>query len=146
VTYNPMQDLTDFHDKFDRDGKARHARAISISLLQKRRKLIKEEYGEVIDQLDYVMHLMLNEDTVSCHTLGDAWVDLAKEFADLLYVTYGSGEELNMDLEAAFNTVHQSNMDKLWPDGQVHYNEYGKVIKPPTYTPPDLGHVFYDWN
>lgn len=142
MTYNPMRDLSEFHDKFDRDGESRHERDISVSLINKRRQLIQEEYNEVLDALMSVKWDIAFPGSV--HTAADHMEELAKELADLLYVVYGTAEELRIPLMAVFNEVHASNMAKLWPDGQVHYNEYGKVIKPPTYEPPDLSKVMWD--
>lgn len=135
MNYNPMQDLKEFHDKFDRDGEARRDRAFSVSLLQKRNSLIEEEFKEVQEALyDYGVTPRLPTLRSKEH--------LAKELADLLYVVYGTAEELGIPLEEVFKEVHQSNMSKVWPDGTVHYNEIGKVLKPDTYSPPELGHLF----
>lgn len=53
---------------------------------------------------------------------------------DLLYVVYGAAEALGVDLEAYFEEVHRSNMDK---DPNVK-DEFGKVIKPFGWTPPRI--------
>ena len=138
----PMEMLKEFHDKYDQGEGLRLDRPITIELLKKRRSLIKEEFTEVIDQLDYVTHqVAYPEDYDDLHHVMDSWESLAKELADLLYVIYGTAEELSIPLDKVFEVVHQSNMDKLWPDGQVHYNKEGKVLKPPTYSPPDLSIV-----
>lgn len=147
--HDPMKDLKDFHDKFgDPD---RLTKPITLELLKKRRKLMWEEFKEVIDQLDDLTYHVINwediqkdEEAPGIDYLIGQWEHMAKELADALYVIYGTAEELSLDLYAAFDRTHQSNMDKLWPDGQVHYNEYGKVIKPPTYKAPDLKGVVND--
>lgn len=36
--------------------------------------------------------------------------------ADILYVTYGAGSSLGLDLDKAFGLVHESNMSKLCKD------------------------------
>lgn len=68
---------------------------------------------------------------------------LAKELADLIYVTLGTvgAFGLSAKFEEVFEAVHQSNMGKIGADGKVHYNEYGKVIKPPTYQPPNIKQI-----
>lgn len=144
MTYSPMDSLKEFHDKFLQGGDDRLKQPITIDLLKKRRKLIREEFAETIDDLDYICHVIaFPEDyTDMPEHLGQKFQDFTKELADLLYVIYGTAEELSLPLQETFNAVHESNMDKLWPDGQVHYNEYGKVIKPPTYQPPDLSEIF----
>lgn len=144
--HDPMKDLKDFHDKFgDPD---RLNKRVDVALLKKRRKLMAEEFKEILDQLDYVTYMIYNWDDIQqdeeapdiLHVV-ESMDNLAKELSDGLYVIYGTAEELSMDIYEAFRRTHQSNMDKLWPDGQVHYNEYGKVIKPPTYKAPDLNGV-----
>lgn len=144
MTYSPMQNLAEFHDKFDRDGKGRHERPISVSLIFKRLQLIREEYDETDEALT-TYSIVLCSDAPRI-TAAEAREHLAKELADLLYVVYGTAEELGIPLEEVFNEVHQSNMQKIWPDGQVHYNEFGKVMKPPAYSAPDISGIMNTWN
>jgi predicted HAD superfamily Cof-like phosphohydrolase len=63
---------------------------------------------------------------------------IAKELADLLYVVYGAASSYGFDMEPIFKAVHESNMSKMPTDGVVKYREDGKVVKPETYSPPDL--------
>lgn len=151
MTYNPMQSVTEFHDKFHRDGKGRHEiyeRPISIpamELIERRRLLITEEFHEVEDVLgEYENWIYFSlQGLTKGRNVTQIRADLAKELADLLYVIYGTAEELRIPIEEVFKAVHESNMSKLWPDGTVHYNDFGKVIKPPTYSPPDIEKILY---
>lgn len=69
-------------------------------------------------------------------------VQAADAIGDILVVTYGAANRLGVNGPAVFNEVHRSNMTKVWPDGTVHKRESdGKVIKPNTYTPPDIEEV-----
>ncbi len=70
-------------------------------------------------------------------------VAVADALTDLLYVLLGTfvSHGLQDVAEALFDEVHRSNMTKRGPDGQVIYREDGKVLKPPTYEPPDLRRV-----
>jgi predicted HAD superfamily Cof-like phosphohydrolase len=52
---------------------------------------------------------------------------------DLLVVTYGTAEEMYVDLEPHFDEVHRANMDKL--GGPVR--EDGKQLKPKGWKAPD---------
>jgi predicted HAD superfamily Cof-like phosphohydrolase len=63
---------------------------------------------------------------------------IAKESADLLYVLYGTAVEAGFDLDEVFRQVHTSNMTKVWPDGFPRFRDDGKVLKPPTYQPPQI--------
>ena len=68
----------------------------------------------------------------------DTDVDKLKELTDLLYVAYQFAEVKGWDLDEAFRRVHYSNMSKIGPDGRVLYRDDGKVLKGPSYQPPDL--------
>ena len=72
--------------------------------------------------------------------------DLAKELADVMYVTLGTVGAFGLEekFEAVFAAVHQSNMSKIPPDGVVHFNEHGKVVKPSTYVKPDIKKILED--
>jgi predicted HAD superfamily Cof-like phosphohydrolase len=134
MTYTPMADLKEFHDTF-----APHQRSEEfLSKTERRINLICEEYEEVAQAIIYLEDTRLN---MTSGTVAEATEELAKELADLLYVVYGTAEELGIPLEEVFKAVHESNMSKVWPDGEVHYNEFGKVLKPSTYSKPDLSFI-----
>lgn len=65
-------------------------------------------------------------------------VGVVDALADILYVTYGYGAALGIDLDEAFRRVHESNMSKLGADGKPIFREDGKVLKGPGYFKPDL--------
>lgn len=92
-----------------------------------RKELIREEYEEVIEAMD--------EKDLS---------HIAKEFADLLYVTYGAALCYGIDLDACFAEVHNSNMSKLGEDGKPIYRDDGKVLKGPNYFKADMRKVLYN--
>ena len=62
---------------------------------------------------------------------------LAKELADLLYVTFGTAEALRIPMGEVFRLVHESNMRKLGPDGKPIEDAGGKFIKPPGWVNPE---------
>lgn len=66
---------------------------------------------------------------------------IAKEGADLLYVTAGALLAHGIDPLAAVAEVHRSNMSKRGPGGEVLRRADGKVLKGPFYRPPDMGRV-----
>lgn len=50
---------------------------------------------------------------------------------DLLYLTYGSFVLMGVDPKPFFEIVHESNMGKLFPDGQAHFDPVThKILKP----------------
>ena len=65
-------------------------------------------------------------------------VQIADALTDLLYVVYGAGHVFGIDLDECFAEVHRSNLSKLGPDFKPIKREDGKVLKPDTYSPPDL--------
>lgn len=134
MMYDPMEMVASFHDKFHPDMEDRIFEPLSPELVSKRINLIIEESHEVEEAL-----------TDLATDFGDdgKWEHAAKELADLLYVVYGTADELGIPIERVFEAVHKSNMSKVWSDGTVHYREDGKVLKPPTYTVPDLTGALY---
>lgn len=62
--------------------------------------------------------------------------NMIKEMADCLYVLYGYAATFGIDIDTAFNRVHESNMSKLGSDGKPIYREDGKALKGPNYKPP----------
>ena len=63
--------------------------------------------------------------------------NVAKELVDILYVVYGMGHSLGINLDECFAEVHRSNMSKL-EDGKVLYRPDGKVMKGKYYSPAVL--------
>ena len=88
---------------------------------QLRIDLIKEELEELTDA-------MKNNDLT----------EVADALTDILYVTYGAGHALGINLDKCFDEVQKSNMSKLGSDGKPIYNEAGKVMKGPNYFKPNL--------
>lgn len=70
-------------------------------------------------------------------------VEMADALADLAYVVFGAAVTLGINLQPIFQEVHRSNMTKIWPDGTVHKDDVGKVIKPPSYSPAAVEEELY---
>tara|TARA_Y100000590_G_scaffold263992_1_gene296560 strand:- start:2468 stop:2839 length:372 start_codon:yes stop_codon:yes gene_type:complete len=64
--------------------------------------------------------------------------EIADALTDILYVTYGAGCAYGINLDECFKEVQRANMSKLGEDGKPIYNEKGKVMKGPNYSPPNL--------
>lgn len=60
--------------------------------------------------------------------------EIIDALCDLLYVTYGAGVALGIDLEPFFVEVHRANMTKVGG----HRREDGKWMKPASWRPPDI--------
>src|ERR1700737_4460306 len=121
---NQMQDdVKRFHDTYGLDAPA--APSIPPVEVQKlRMRLILEEAAELKEASE----------------AGDL-PHAIKELCDLLYVVLGAANAYGIDIEPFFAEVHRSNMTKLWPDGAIHKDTDGKVLKPDTYSPADIAGV-----
>jgi len=89
--------------------------------IQLRFELIQEELNEL-------------EEAMKTKNLNE----IADALTDILYVTYGAGYAYGINLDKCFKEVQRANMSKLGNDGKPIYNEKGKVMKGPRYTPPNL--------
>lgn len=76
------------------------------------------------------------EETVAAILRGDI-VEAIDGMCDLLCVTYGTAEELGVDLAPFWAEVHRSNMAKA--GGPVRGD--GKRLKPEGWQPPDIAGV-----
>lgn len=66
-------------------------------------------------------------------------VETLDALQDLLVVVTGALHSLGVDAEGAWNEVIRSNMSKVDPEtGKVIKRDDGKVLKPESFSPPDL--------
>jgi hypothetical protein len=68
---------------------------------------------------------------------------LARELADVVYISYGTAHAFAIDLDAALREIHRAAMRKLDPATMV-VREDGKVMKPPGFVPPDMSQAVRD--
>jgi predicted HAD superfamily Cof-like phosphohydrolase len=82
--------------------------------------------------------LMMSElsETIDAIAANDI-VKIADGIADLIYVVKGTAITYGIDIEPIFNEVHKSNMSKCI-DGKLIKDSSGKVLKPDSYSPPDI--------
>lgn len=143
-----FEKIAEWHEIFDngyKDPKAENRERVLL-----RGNLMWEELQEVFKELGlcFTMHIDLEQGTYKISVINDnefeGPVDRAKvgkELADLLYVTYGSGDTMNLPMDEIYNEVHRSNMSKLGPDGKPIYRDDGKILKGPNYSPADIESV-----
>jgi predicted HAD superfamily Cof-like phosphohydrolase len=91
-------------------------------------KINSLRYELIKEELDELKVAMKNNDLL----------EVADALTDILYVTYGAGHALGIDLDKCFEEVQNSNMSKLDESGKPIYNESGKVMKGPNYFKPNL--------
>lgn len=116
---------------------ARHP--ISVKTIELRSELIAEEAQELFDELNPYSQLYSSDSNVHVTNLAR----IAKELVDILYVVYGTGHALGLNLDVCFDEVHNSNLSKLDADGKPVYREDGKVMKGPNYRAPDMNKAVY---
>lgn len=84
--------------------------------------LIKEEVQELQEAVDQ-----------------DDKVEQLDAILDIMVVVTGALHSLGVDAEGAWNEVMRSNMSKVDPTtGKVIKREDGKILKPDTYSAPEL--------
>jgi predicted HAD superfamily Cof-like phosphohydrolase len=66
-------------------------------------------------------------------------VEVTDAILDMIVVGVGALLSAGVDVEGAWNEVIRSNMSKIDPDtGKVLKREDGKVLKPASFSPPNL--------
>ena len=115
-----FEKVKEFMTKFGQEVKDK-SKFPNEKIIELRKKLIEEEYDEL-------------KEAINEHDI----VEVADALTDILVVTYGAGAAFGIDLDKCFEEVHRSNMSKLSDEGKPIYNKFGKVMKGPNYSPPDL--------
>lgn len=92
---------------------------------------------EVFDQSIRNLHLAIDkarDKVISKDHPETPLVGEVDALTDLLYLTYGSFVLMGVDPKPLFDTVHEANMGKIFPDGKAHFDPVThKILKP------------YDW-
>lgn len=71
-------------------------------------------------------------------------VEIADACADLKWVIEGLENTLNLPAQEIWNEVARSNLSKISENGKVLKREDGKVIKPSTFSPPNIKKILED--
>lgn len=115
----------------------------SDAIVRLRGKLVAEEAFEfVLAMFDSVDLRRLHElviDAVATDPVSVNLIEVADALADIDYVVEGSRLAFGIDGAPIAAEVHRSNMAKLGPDGKPIIRPDGKRLKPPGWTPPDIG-------
>lgn len=108
--------------------------------------LMLEELAEKLNRLGFISTAH-NLDTLGRDfkrgNYDDLFYQVSREHlldddVDLVVVTLGSMMSMGVDVQGAFNEVHRANMSKVFPDGTMHKDANGKIIKPETFVGPNL--------
>lgn len=85
-------------------------------------KLVEEEFTELTDAF-----------------AAKDLVEVADGIIDLIWVLEGLAITCNIPVQEIWDEVARSNMSKINPKtGKTDKNENGKVLKPATYSPPEI--------
>lgn len=108
----------------------------SAKVIELRRKLIKEEYGETMDALIKVLDFL---STGAEKDRTEVLAELGDGLADLIWVSIGTAIHFGIDLPEIWGRVKEANMAKFGPGSFVR--EDGKRMKPPGWIAPDIASV-----
>jgi predicted HAD superfamily Cof-like phosphohydrolase len=123
---NIISDVACFHDAFGIENNQQPTAQLSLSDVQLRFNLMKEE----------------NEEYLEAAQNGDI-VEIADALGDQLYILCGTilRHGLQHKIEEVFAEIQRSNMSKLDENGKPIYREDGKVLKSELYFKPDIAKI-----
>ncbi len=144
--YDPQNDITNLMKLYKQEVKTSPGIPDKTILLL-RSKLILEEALEFIKAAGctVVISDKNNGNThdrleVEYNTNPDL-VEMADAIGDILVVTYGAACALGLPVTSIWNEINRSNLSKVHPDGTLHKRADGKVMKPISFSPPDIKRI-----
>lgn len=107
---------------------------------------VKKQVSE-IDQQTMLYFSLVREEVIE---LNEAFkkndvVEIADACADIIWVVEGLCHSLGIPLQQVWDEVARSNMSKT-VNGKLIKREDGKVLKPDTYSPPDIEKILFSGN
>jgi predicted HAD superfamily Cof-like phosphohydrolase len=152
-TKNPMQEaVEEFMTRADQEV-AKYPKLPDHKVRNLRIRLMVEELlgsetpyeGYLkLEGIDLGIDLIKNKSDELVQSMLDAnLVGVADGLADVLYVVFGTAAAYGIDIQEVFDEVHRSNLSKtVWSEElqrwTIEKDEFGKGIKPPTYSPANL--------
>src|SRR5690606_14317733 len=141
---DPEALVRQFHATYDvpvADGAA----SVATDRVHMRMALVAEEFAELVAAV-YGARAGEHVATAFAAAVADDdgtrdVVAAADALADLVYVVYGMALECGIPLPEVLAEVHASNLSKLGADGRPVHRADGKVLKGPSYAPPDVAGV-----
>jgi predicted HAD superfamily Cof-like phosphohydrolase len=127
--------VEEFHQIFGQYIGTLDGTVVPQEVLKMRLKLIQEE---VVEELIPALEKLIQNWTLENLT------EVADGLADAKYVINGCAVALGIPFDAIFNEVHRSNMSKRNADGTINYRDDGKILKPETYSPPQIWKILLD--
>lgn len=121
-----LEDVTAF--------KKAHDQPLPEGLYTPSEKRVNLLYDLILEEFVEVTNAIYQEDG----TQKVNHAELAKELADVVYVTVGMAIEFGIPLDKVWDEVQRSNMSKIGPDGKFVTRADGKILKGPDYKAPDI--------
>ena len=116
-----MSDIKEMMELFEQEVQEK-AEFPDAETRKLRRGLLREEYEEYVDAEE-----------------ANDLVEVADALADMVVIIAGTAHAYGIPLDRVWDAVHRSNMAKRDPEtGQLRKREDGKVIKPDSWTEPDI--------
>lgn len=137
--YNPQGDVASFMKACGQDVPSEPTMPDRKTLLL-RAKLIYEEATEFVVAAG--CFIGMNDDGELTVFEDDEtepnMVEMYDAIVDINYVSYGASCTLGLPVQPGHDEVHRSNLTKVSPDGTVKKNEFGKIVKPHTFSKANL--------
>lgn len=125
--------VREFHEKYGHYTNESGKPAIpDDDVINLRYKLIEEEMRETL----HALAEMMNSPNYELEHL----TELADGIADSIVVLMGTVLAFGIPIDIVFEEVHRSNMSK-----SLEKNEYGKTIKGPHWSPPNIKAILVRW-
>lgn len=140
---SPYEMVRDFHEAFKHHVRTTPDTGQVVEKVRDLRiELIREEFEELCEAaLGKEVWVMIEHKPGGSIMNKPDIVGVADALADIMYVVSGMALVYGIDLDAVFEEVHRSNMNKLGPDGKPIYRDDGKVTKPEGWEPPNIAKV-----
>ena len=129
-----QHDVLRFMELAEQRPRARELAPLSTEDINLALKLMDEETREMFEGF---------EKCVKAATLENL-TEFADGAIDTIYVILWTMAKFNLPTAALWAEVQRSNMAKDRGDGKMNRNEFGKVQKPPGWTPPTLFAIIAD--
>ena len=129
----------------------------NLETILQRRSLIKEEYDEFNHSIEREINNEQIYDSNGLKRKNGNFVEMVDGLIDMLYVIYGFGRYIGVDLDKGFDIVHKSNMSKLckskeeaiktveWYKNKKNENDQ-YVYDTPTYRKSKCGNYWIVYN
>ena len=145
MAYDPQSDIWKLMNLYEQDLPSKPTLP-SKEILLLRARLVYEEALEFVTACGCALSADDMDDQGNPRVVIDEDIqpdlnEYADACGDQLVVTYGALNAAGIRVRPLWDEIQRSNMAKVWPDGTIHKRDDGKVIKPDTWTPPNIEQV-----